>query len=400
MRWRRWAVATILTTIELLQWPLARAEPPAARPELMSAHRFIAHLNETLVTLPVVVTSFDGQRLQAAFQLTHFRPPGAGPFPMVVVHHGRSRDNSYPSRFRGGVFVDYFVARGFAVLVLTRAGYGGLGKAIDPEGQGSGCNVETLEQQIDSVVAHTRAALEFAATQSWADPKRTIIVGGSVGGYTSIAAASREIPGLIAAINFAGGAGGNPKKNPGAPCIPERLSTLFSKIGGSVPVPTLWVYAENDKYWGAKYPREWHRAFVKSGGRGEFVMLGPIGDDGHTISTSGFPQWRPIVDGFLTKYVSAIGFTVPRTPNAPPPTEFAPLDDAARVPSNEAGKSKGYPRFLAADIPRAFVVAPNGGWAAQWGKASALDEALKSCESAAKQPCKPYAIDDNVVWVP
>jgi dienelactone hydrolase len=391
----RWAVLGAA-----LAWPtLAAAEPPTARPEVMAAHRFDASLNETLVSVPITVETADGVRHETAFQLTHFRPAGAGPFPLAVLHHGRGIDNSYPSRHRTMQITTYFLRRGFAVLVPTRMGYGGLGNAIDPERPSSPrCDLRGAELQVNAVAAHTFATLTYAAALPWADPKRVVIAGGSVGGYTSVATASREVPGLAAVINFAGGVGGNPKRRPGNPCAPERLTALFSKIGGAVPVPTLWIYAENDKYWGPQHPRDWHGAFVKSGGTAELLMLGPTGDDGHEVAVEGFAKWRPVADAFLVRLGPRLGVTLPRTPGAPPATSYAKLDEAEKVPANPSGKGQGYARFLRADVPRAFVIAPSGSWAYAAGRADALKEALRRCEESAKQACEPYAVDDTVVW--
>ena len=56
---------------------------------------------------------------------------------------------------------------------------------------------------------------------------------------------------------------------------------------------------------------------------------------------------------------------------------------------------------LAADGPRAFAVHPSlGNWGSSWGGNRANAHALANCERNAGQPCKLYAVDDTVVWVP
>jgi dienelactone hydrolase len=362
----------------------------------MSPHRFAAAFREALVSLPVTVALANGSRVTTEFQLTHARPPGAGPFPLVVVQHGRGEDNAYPSRFGIGSFAAYFLRRGFAVLVPTRAGYGGLGAAIDPERGTGACTLAGIELQSAAVIAHTRAALAFAANEPWADARRVLLAGGSVGGYSTIAAASQGIPGVFAAINFAGGAGGSGKKNPGNPCNPERLSAFMTKAGAGAKVPTLWIYSQNDKYWGEQHPRAWHAAYVKAGGQAKLVMLPPVGEDGHFVTTAGFQHWRPVADRFLASF----GIVPPATRDPPPPTDFAPLEAADKVPANERARNGGYQHFLAGDLPRAFVIGPNGGWHYRTGRPDALDAALGACREAARLECKPYAVDDRVVWKP
>lgn len=390
-----WPLAWVAALASLAGVGPVLAEPPRLRPEVTAAHVLSRTLNEAVHAVPIAVSSPDGATADIEFTLTTFRPAGPGPFPVVVFNHGRGPDNSYPSRFRFSVVAEYFVRRGFAVLVPTRVGYGGLGSAIDPEAGHLRCDVAAAERQIDAVRRHVVAALQWAGRQAWADPKRVVIAGGSVGGYTSLAVAPTLPSPPVAVINFAGGSGGNPKRRPGAPCNPERISSVLAKAAKGGVVPSLWIYAENDRYWGAKFPREWHQAYVGAGGRAEFHMLGPIGLDGHDLIGVGFQQWRPIADRFFAR----LGYPVPRVENAPQPSGFAALDSVDTVPVNAKGKSsEGYPRFLRADVPRAFVVAPNGAWAYVAGRASALQDALARCQELANSACKPYAVDDAVVW--
>ena len=92
---------------------------------------------------------------------------------------------------------------------------------------------------------------------------------------------------------------------------------------------------------------------------------------------------------------------MPHTQDAPPATGFATLGDASTIPyvRDYAGLD-GYAKFLALDLPRAFVIAPSGHWHYRGGEADALRTALERCQTAARQPCKPYAVDDAVVWTP
>ena len=402
MAWHRaWRAAVIggcgllaLAFAFALPLGMARAEPPLLRPEVMDAHAFAVDYNETLVTLPVRVQIADGSYLNAEFQLTVFRPTGVGPFPLALVNHGRGPDRTYPSRVRGNRLVTYFVRRGFAVLVPTRAGYGGLGSRIDPEVGLRACDDMSIDRQISSVAAHTLAALDYAKAQPWADMSRVIVSGGSVGGYTSVVAAARGVPGALAVMNFAGGSGGNPKKSPGKPCNPERITKVFAKAGQTLRLPTLWVYAANDAYWGEALPKAWHAAFTQAGGRAEFVGLGTIEGEGHNAVGEGFAGWRKPADVFLTR----LGFSAPVTLGAPKASGFAALEDAAKMPLQTAAAQAGYRNFLRADLPRVFVMSPGGAWAFRSGKPDSLSDALAHCTKGAKTACTPYAVDDAVVW--
>jgi dienelactone hydrolase len=126
-----------------------------------------------------------------------------------------------------------------------------------------------------------------------------VIVGQSFGGTTSIAAAAQNPKGVVATINFAGGGGGNSKTRPQRPCAPHGMEQLFAQYGKTARVPTLWLYTENDQYFGPSYPREWFKAYKDAGGTGEFVQFGPHGEDGHSLFAR-FPEtWQPRVGAFL-----------------------------------------------------------------------------------------------------
>jgi hypothetical protein len=185
----------------------------------------------------------------------------------------------------------------------------------------------------------------------------------------------------------------------GIRCNPVRQHewpSFINDIGKHATVPTLWLYAENDKFWGPEWPRKWHAAYVKDGGRAELATFPSVGDDGHQLIDKGFRLWRPVVDRFISKF----GFPPPKAKNAPPPTAFAVLDDADKLPNvTDVVKSDGYQKFLDADLPRAFAIGKTGAWASRRGE-NAVKEALDRCEQIGKRPCDLYAVDDAVVWKP
>lgn len=379
----------------------AGSEPVGVRPEVQAPHRFDARLRETTRVLPVEVRTADGRRHRTEFQLTYYRPAGDGPFPLVVLSHGRGPDRAWPSRERSLVTAGYFVRRGFAVLVPTRVGFGGFGIRLDPEVGGPACSLASADLQIDAVEAHARAALAYAAAQPWADPDRVLLAGQSVGGYTSIAIAARGLPGVRAVINFAGGVGARASgtdaaKRKGMLC-PERVPAVFARAGRTLKQPTLWLYARDDAYWGEAAPKAWHATFVGAGGRADFVPLPPIGGDGHSALSSSHWVWRATVDPFLVQHFAV---TVPRIAEAPPPSRFARLDEVERLPVETAASRDAYRRFLRGDLPRAFVVGPGTAWSYVAGSRDALAEAMKSCAGPSARVCRPYAVDDAVVWAP
>jgi homoserine acetyltransferase len=94
---------------------------------------------------------------------------------------------------------------------------------------------------------------------------------------------------------------------PQKPCGPEKLERLFRDYGKTAKVPMLWVYTENDMYFGPELPRRWHQAFRAAGGQSEFVQFSPQGDDGHLLFYRYPSLWQPKVAAFL----QAQGFAPP-----------------------------------------------------------------------------------------
>lgn len=229
-----------------------------------------------------------------------YKPDGEGPFPIVVINHGRGNDRVNPPAFTYVEQARFFLRRGFAVFVPTRIGYGKQGTAFDPEDSGS-CNNRAYEVTAEVASTEILAAIDYAEKQPYVDPKRLVLVGVSVGGFTTTASAARNPPGLVAAINFAGGAGGDPVKHPGSPCQGNRLEDMYARFGATTKVPMLWIYAQNDLFFGPSYSQAWHDAFVKAGGNAEYHLVPPFGTNGHYLFGKGVDVWSPIVAQFMDK---------------------------------------------------------------------------------------------------
>lgn len=360
------------------------AEPPPA-----------LDLRETLLQLPVTVQDTFGRRETRTIVVTTFRPPGDGPFPLLVLNHGRATQDRragqghqrYEPQSR------YFVSLGFAVFVPTRVGYGDTYGDFDPEFAGD-CQAMRPAAASQAAADQVLATVALARTLPWVDASRWVVIGQSLGGLTTLAVAARNPPGLVAAVNFGGGHGGRPDTNPGSSCSPTALSTLWQQQGAAAPLPTLWLYWANDRYWGAEWPQRWAKAWQDGGGKAEFHALPEAGADGHQGFVAQMDQWVPLVESYLARAGFARSGVVAR----PPASGFAALDDAARVPVAPAARENLYTRFLKTDKrPRAFAVGPSGsaGFASgDW----ALGRALGYCQATRGLPCKLYAVDDDVVW--
>jgi dienelactone hydrolase len=354
--------------------------------------------NETIVHVPIALTPSDGGALRSEFVLTTFRPSGAGPFPTVIINHGR--DSRKRAEFgRSRMLGPFLVRRGFAVLAPTRLGYGVSGAAVDPETVHGQCNAWNYQPQASAIRAHIRATIEYAARQPWVDKDNLLLAGGSVGGFGSVMAAGDLPRGLKGVINFSGGTGGR-IHDPAVPaCNPKSVGSMMAAAGRKNPVPSIWFYSENDRLWGPRLPREWHTTYLKAGGRAEFHMLPAFGTDGHDMLalTEATEHWRPLLDSFLV----SIGYA-PRklSADAPAPTGFAALDDVGKVPLVSPRCRELYADFLKKDVQRAFAIGPNGACAYFAGQLGVMAKALARCADTAKAVCRLYAINDDVVWRP
>ena len=242
-----------------------------------------------------------------------FRPAGAGPFPLVVYSHGRS-GTAY-DRSRTGIpdvrsHVRYWLGKGFAVIAPIRPGYGVTG-GEDREASGVRYDVfgncwgpPDFAHAASSAADAVLASLAWARQQPWVDPHRVVLVGTSMGGLASIAAAAANPEGVVGFVNFAGGTGGDGGRAPGRSCGSEDMAALLGAFGRSTHVPSLWLYASNDLYWGAEWPRVWHRAFAAGGSATQFVMTDAVPNaDGHALLARGARLWMPLVDRFLDAVV-------------------------------------------------------------------------------------------------
>jgi len=222
-----------------------------------------------------------------------------GPRPLAIINHGRgnAEERKRLGRARYAAAARWFVKQGFIVAIPTRIGYGVTG-GPDIEDTG-GCTSSDYAPGYAAAATQTVTVLGYLGTWKEVDRNRVLVLGNSAGGTTAITVASLNLPGVRAAINFAGGGGGRPKTHPGDPCSPNELKALFAEYGKTSRIPTLWMYSENDEYAGSKLPKEWFAAFRDAGGRGEFVSLPAYPGGGHGFFTNSPESWQPKVESFL-----------------------------------------------------------------------------------------------------
>ena len=368
----------------------AATAPPPAPAETPPA----LDLQEAVVRIPVTVKDQYGRQETRQIPITIYRPAGNGPWPLFVFNHGRAtpEKRAQEGRYRPEVLARYLVDKGFVVMVPMRIGYAENFGDYDPESSGA-CNHPHVEPPSIAASDQVLATVNYARTLPYVDASRWLVGGQSMGGTTSIATVGRAPAGLLAGVNFAGGSGGDPEHNPGKPCGPSALTRYWGSLAAHAKVPMLWLYWQNDKYWGPDLPKEWHQAWVQNGGRAEFHQFPPSGEDGHSGLSRDFEHWLPVVDHFLRE----LGFTRDAIVPRPAPSGYAALADASKVPLSARNKA-AYDKFLASPLPRALAVSDKGGYGMSTASAYAWGLALGHCRRWG-QTCTLYAVDNDVVYI-
>jgi dienelactone hydrolase len=253
-------------------------------------------LNETVLLIPMTVSQ-PGSVQHLRLEATLYRPPGPGPFPLLVLSHGTCRN----PRQRAGTRLRYdaqsweFVSMGFAVVIPMRRGYGhSEGEYAESEGL---CNNSHFYEAGLESARDLRATVEYVSALPGIDRERLVLAGHSSGGFASLILASQGVPGVRGVINFAGGRGSSARQN----CSPDKLIEACALAGRTTRVPSLWIYAQNDTYFPPPLAREMSAAYRQAGGPVEFVMLPPFSEEGHYLFTDvrGLAPWTPVVNRFL-----------------------------------------------------------------------------------------------------
>jgi dienelactone hydrolase len=345
-----------------------------------------ARLDEQVVMVPA---SLSGSSVE--LETTVFKPPGQGPFPLVVMNHGKEPGNPHlQKRDRFLVISREFVKRGYAVVIPMRKGFAkSTGNYVE-----DGCNMEGNGRlQADDL----QAALEYFLKQSWVDKDRILIAGQSYGGLATMAFGTRNFPGVKGLINFAGGL----RADGGSCQWQSALVDAFADYGAKSTVPSLWFYGANDSYFGPDIAVRMLNAYVASGGNARLVAYGAFKRDAHAMAGSrdGVKIWWPETEKFLqqiglpTQEVIALADDM-----AVPKSDFAAISNVDAIPYLRDTGREAYRVFLTKSSPKAFAVSPGGAWSWAEEGDDPVERVLADCQSSSRQPCKVYAVDNNVVW--
>jgi len=267
-----------------------------------------ARIIEEIIEVPVFVSNSNftnNPKFEQKITVTIWRDDSIKKAPYLLFSHGRAGTDQERGKFGRSSEKrnsEYFVSKGFTVILPTRIGYGVSG-GPDADYSGACGNKNYLEAR-KVAIDQSKQVLNHVFDFSYIDRTKGIVVGQSVGGFTTIGLSAENISGLKGAINFAGGDGGDPIKSAEKPCGDYLIKDTFAKYGASNKVPTLWLYSVNDKFWGEQLPKDWFAAFQKAGGKGQFVSLPAYKEDGHSIFRGDLNAWK----NDFEKFIKEIGF--------------------------------------------------------------------------------------------
>ena len=276
----------------------------------------------TVMTTSLAVAADDQPRLQEEVWALPLplptiayvvRPVGDGPFPLAIMNHGVSLDPVQRSFFPLVEFRDaamWFARRGYMVVapsgsygaaavevaeagLFSGAFFSKVGKCTNPNFRDAGLAVAKLNLWI----------IEYMNTLKRIVPDNVVVVGQSAGGWASIALSSVNPRPVKAIITFAAGRGGRVDGKPNNNCAPDRLVEATGEFGRTSRVPMLWMYIENDTFFGPELSKRMHAAFTAAGGNAQYHLLPPHGSDGHFFvgAADAVPIWSPLVGAFLDK---------------------------------------------------------------------------------------------------
>lgn len=226
--------------------------------------------------------------------------------PLVVINHGTDAATRMSLSMPVYYWMSrWFVDRGYAVLLPQRRGHGATGGPL-AEGRDS-CGHPDHYKSGQTAADDIEASIGYMAAQPFIDRTRIVVAGVSTGGWASLALASRNLPGVQAVINFSGGRGGYANGVSGRVCGPDGLVAAAGKYATSAGVPTLWLYARNDSYFGPDLAASMASAWNGAGGDAEMHVLPPYRDEGHNLANdeAGWNLWGPYVDAFLKAHPPA-----------------------------------------------------------------------------------------------
>jgi dienelactone hydrolase len=302
------------------------------------------------------------------------RPSDSSPHPLAVLTHGSPReagDRPGMSPWQMVPQAREFARRGWTTVIVLRRGYGDSGGGFDEDARACSRRPDYYDSGKESA-KDLRESIAYLSKLPEVDPSRIISVGISAGGFATVALTADPPPGLVAAISFAGGRG---SRRPDEVCNPAELVRAFHDFGEKSRIPMLWVYSENDHFFGPQIAQAFYQAFTQAGGKATFIHAAPYRRDGHGLfSLGGISIWAAMVDGFLKSQnlvLRATLLSLPAPPDISAPAQLKP------------NRLEEFRTFLTLPPYKAFAVSGEGHIGYSFGRRSEKD-----AQRVAKEHCE------------
>jgi predicted esterase len=235
---------------------------------------------------------------------------------------------------------------------------------------------------LDMAADDLQAAINVLKDRPDVDASRIVVIGGSTGGATAVALGARNPPGLVGVVSISGGL----RFNCGA--WEDDLLKAYREYGATSRVPNLWLYAQNDSYFGPGLAERMHAAFAAGGSTVDFFEVEPFSNEGHKLLIDGGMQWLGKLDDFLRKR------SLP-TWNY---SSVAQLMNRLGLMHDESLIAD----YFTALTPKAFAFSPstqnwNYQYDGKYGLAANRNEAIAGCAKGTSMDCE--IVMENNRWV-
>lgn len=222
--------------------------------------------------------------------------------PLVIINHGTDEATRLSLSLPVYYWLSrWFVERGYAVVLPQRRGHGATGgelsEALDT------CAATRHADAGNTAADDIAAVTAYMEQQSFVDPDRIVVAGISTGGWASLALAARNPPGVKAIVNFSGGRGGHAYGQRNEICGEDDLIAAAAQFATSARVPSLWLYARNDSYFGPRLIGRLAGAWTDAGASAQVHIFRAYGSEGHTLADdrAGWDLWGGELEDFLTR---------------------------------------------------------------------------------------------------
>jgi dienelactone hydrolase len=208
-----------------------------------------------LIREPTFVSIALPDGAQERLEALTVRPDRPGRFPLVLMVHGTPRYSIRRSDMSPAAYIVpavTFASRGYAVVSIMRRGFGHSdGPYAEEYGTGATCGNRDYLRVAQISAEDILGAVAVLRAERWIDPNRIVLLGQSTGGLAVTAAAAANPPGVAGILDFAGGRGSD---TPDHVCDEDHLVGAFGEFGKTARAPALWVFAENDHFFGPDLP--------------------------------------------------------------------------------------------------------------------------------------------------